>query len=167
MQSLKADPIERANRRRLEGDKKWIDASSSKAADQLLTRAREEANRLVGCKAVLKQDVGALRVPLDQLVLRYGGVAVYVVCYRAPDPTAPAWPFPVVGIRKEEGGRSPDASPRRTETVYFRVVPATGDGSRWHWRVVSSGPNEGIEEDLDGMVVMIFELLTSDSREGA
>ncbi|WP_419938163.1 hypothetical protein [Candidatus Palauibacter sp.] len=165
MTSLKEDPIDRANRRRLESDKKWISASSRKAADQLLAGAREEANRLVGCEADLEHDDRTLGVSLDRLVLRYAGAAVYVDCYRAPDPTAPAWPFPVVGIWKE-GGRFRHASPRCTETVYFRVVPAVGDGSRWHWRVVGSGPNEGIEEDLDGMVITIFELLTSDSTKG-
>ena len=166
MRSLKENPIDRANRRRLESDEKWIGVSSRKAANQLLARAREEANRLVGCEADLGHDDRTLGIPLDQLVLRYAGAAVYVDCYRAPDPTAPAWPFPVVGIWREEGGRFRHASPRRTETVYFRVVPASGDGSRWQWRVVGSGPNEGIEEDLDGMVITIFELLTSDSTEG-
>lgn len=167
VQSLKGDPIERANRRRLESDKKWIDESSRKAADELLTRAQEEASRLVGCEVELESDDRTMGVPLDQLMLRYAGAAVYLDCYHDADPNAPAWPFPVVGIWKEEGGRYRDVSPRRTETVYFRVVPTTGDGSHWHWRVVNSGPNEGIEENLHGMVVMIFELLTSDAREGA
>ena len=166
MQRPKEDPIDRANRRRLESDDKWIDGSSRKAADQLLTRTQTEANRLVGCKATIEHDIQSPGGMLDQLVLRYHDAAVYVTYHQAPDPSAPSWPFPLVGIWKQGIGRFRHARPQ-TEPVYFRVVPATGDGDSWRWRVVNSGPNEGIEEDLHGMAVMIFELLTSDPREGA
>ena len=153
-------PIERANRRRLEKDTAWIRESSRKAADELLGGAEQEARRLVGCEPILERDIPAPEGPLDKLELRYGKASVYVDYHHVPDPWAPDWPFPVTAIWRED--RGPTGHLQRTESAYFRVVPANGDGNRWRWRVVSSGQNEGVEENLDGMTVLIFDLLTSD-----
>lgn len=163
MPSVNEHPIERANRRRLEKDAEWIRESSRKAADELLAGAENGARRLVGCEPILERAIRAPEGPLDKLELRYGKASVYVDYHHVPDPWAPDWPFPVTAIWRED--RGPTGPLERTASVYFRVVPANGNGNRWRWRVVGSGQNEGVEETLDGMILLIFDLLTSDLDE--
>lgn len=162
MLGIKEHPIDRANRRRLEQDEVWKRESSRKAADELLARTEEEARRLVGCEASLTHVQGPVDSS-DKLELRYGDAFVYVDCHQTPEPSASPWPFAVTAIWRED--RGPTDQPARTESVYLRVVPASGQGDRWRWRIVGSGQNEGLEEDLDGMIVLIFDLLTRDLDE--